>query len=129
MTIELDEKSYIIGMWFSSDPVTSNNWLACAIRDQGNPLAFKGSYRFRYVKDDKIFDGEDEKSWYSFSLPQGVTEESIIETMDLAQAEIESGYPEKDKVIVKGNLKLLMELAKDKEWMHIKMVKPEEIHE
>jgi hypothetical protein len=42
MSIEINEKSYIVGLWFSSDPITENNWLACIIRDPENPKKYKG---------------------------------------------------------------------------------------
>jgi hypothetical protein len=41
--------------------------------------------------------------------------------MDLAQKEIEEGYPHKDKAIVKGGFHKMIKLTKDKEWMHIKI--------
>lgn len=118
MTIEIDEKSYIVGVWFSSCPVTDNNWLACVIRDPENPDSYKGWSRFRYIKGDAIFDGEDEKSWTSFSC-EGITEEKCIANLDEIQNGIAQGYPKKDKVIVKGDCLKMMELTKDKEWMHM----------
>jgi hypothetical protein len=122
MTIELDDKSYVVGMWFSSDPKTNNDWLACMIKDPNNPKKYKGWSRFRYTKDDKIFDSEDEKSWTNFESSDTNTEDEIIAIMDSMQNAIETGYPVKDKMIVKGSLKKLIELSKSKSWMNIKMV-------
>jgi hypothetical protein len=120
MTIELDDKSYIVGVWYSSDPETLNNWLSCVIRNPDNPKTFKCWSRFRYVKGDKIFDGEDEKNWTTFISNEGHSESDLIALMRDAQEEIAPGYPDKDKIIVKGNLEKLMRLAKDKDWMHLK---------
>lgn len=126
MTIEINEKSYIVGIWFSSNPITENNWLAGVVRDPENPKRYKGWSRFRYVKDDKIFDSEDEKKWTDFTSQEHHTEQDMIDFMDLAQVRIEEGYPDKDKIIVKGDIKKLVELSKGKEWMNIKQVPAEE---
>lgn len=125
MTIEFNEESYIIGLWFSTNPITGNNWLAAILRDPDNPERFKGSYRFRYIKDNKVFDSRDEKSWTDFICPEHATEEEILKFMDVAQKGIEEGYPDKDKIIVLGGVKKLMELSKDKSWMFIKSEKVE----
>lgn len=120
MMIEFNEQSYIIGIWYSSDPITGNNWLASAMRDPENPDCYKGSYRFRYVKDNKIFDSQDEKRWMNFKCEKNLSEDEIIEIMEKLQNEIEEGYPDKDKIIVQGDLKKLMNLSKDKNWMFMK---------
>ncbi len=120
MTIQLDEESYIVGMWFSSDPFTNNDWLACVLRDTENPNRFIGWSRFRYTRDAKIFDSEDKKSWTNFSSAEGATENQMIGYLGIMQRGIQEGYPDMDEIIVKGDLKKLMELGKDKPWMNIK---------
>lgn len=121
MTIQLDDKSYIVGMWFSSNPITNNDWLACIIRDPEHPNRFIGWSRFRYTKDDKIFDSEDEKIWTNFSSAEGATEQQMIAYLGIMQRGIEEGYPHMDEIIVKGDLKKLMKLAENKPWMNIKV--------
>lgn len=123
MSIEINEKSYIVGFWFSWCPRTNNNWLACAIKDPDNPKKYKAWFRFRYIKDDKIWGGEDKKNWFTFTLQENQTDDDVINIMTLAQKEIEAGYPEKDNVIVKGDIHKMMKLTEDKEWMHIKTEK------
>lgn len=120
MTIEIDEKSYIVGIWFSSDPVTENNWLAGIVRDPENSLRYKGWSRFRYVNDTKVWNSNDEKSWTTFTSQEHATDEDMIKFMELAQKEIEGGYPEKDKIIVQGDLKKLIKASQGKSWMHLK---------
>ncbi len=122
MTIELNENSYIVGMWFSSNPVSNNNWMACVIRDPDNPKCFKGWSRFRYVEDSNIFDSDDYKSWTYLQSGEDATEESMIRSMEMVQDFIEDGYPDKDSVLVKGGMEKFFELAKDKPWMHMKQV-------
>lgn len=123
MTIELDDKSYIVCIWFSSHPVSLNNWLACVVRDPDNSKKYKGWSRFHYVKDDKIFFGDDEKSWTIFHSQESQNEEDMIKFMDMSQLVIREGYPEMDKINVKGSLKDLIPLPKGKYWMHMKEVK------
>ena len=126
MTIELDENIYIVGMWFSSDPISGNDWLATIIRDPDHPTRYKGSYRFRYIKDDKIFDSEDEKSWTDFTCEDNIPETQIIEGMAYLQEAISAGYPDMDKIIVQDGIDKFFELAEGKPWMNIKQEKPEE---
>lgn len=90
------------------------------VRDPENPNRFMGWSRFRYVRDEKIFDSEDKKSWTNFSSSEGATENQMIAYLTIMQRGIEPGYPEMDHIIVKGDLKKLMALAKDKPWMNIK---------
>lgn len=122
--IELNDKSYIVGLWFSSCPITNNDWLACMIKDPEQPTRYKGWYRFRYVKDDKIWGSEDEKKWTNFTSQDGLTDEDMIKVMELAQ-NLREAYPDKDHVIVKGDLKKMLELVEDKPWMNIKVEKVE----
>jgi hypothetical protein len=118
--IELNDKSYIVGIWYSSCPKTYNNWLACAIKDPENPNRYKIWSRFRYAKGDKIFDGEDEKSWTTLYTKENIQESNVIDNLNEGQLAIKEGYPEMDRIIVKGELKKLVKLSKDKEWMHMR---------
>lgn len=123
MAIELDDKSYIVGLWFSSCPKTENNWLACFVRDPENPKRYKGWSRFRYSKGTEVFNSEDEKSWTTLYSDENKTEQDILKFMKLAQDSIEEGYPDKDKIIVQGDLKKLMKLSENKHWMHMRTEK------
>jgi hypothetical protein len=126
MTIEIDKDSYIVGMWFSNDPESNNDWLGCVIRHPDNPKQFKGWSRFRYVKYTSIFDSKDEKSWTTLTSAEGATEESMIRSMESVQKLLEPGYPDKDCMMVHGSLDKFMKLAKDKPWMNIQQVGIEE---
>lgn len=127
MTIELNEKSYIVGMWFAANEETGGDWLACVVRNPENPKTYKGWYRFRYIRDSKIFDSEDEKSWYHFETGESEDDESIIKSMDKTHLFISMKYPKKDRVIIQGDLNKLFELTKGKSWMHLKEVKSDEV--
>lgn len=121
--IELDDKSYIVGMWFSSNPVTNNDWMACVIADPERPGAFKGWSRFRTRKDDKIWDSEDEKRWTIIQSAEGHDEQFMIKTMREMQETLKCAFPDIDKIIVKGNLKKLMRLSDGHDWLNMKQVK------
>jgi hypothetical protein len=123
MTIELNDESYIVGMWFSSCPKTHNDWMACVIADPDRPGCFKGWSRFRITKDDKIWDSEDEKKWTYFSSAPENTEEDMIAIMRGLQNSLASGYPDKDKIIVKGDMKKLFRLSKGHSWLNLKEAK------
>lgn len=123
MTIELDDKSYIVGIWFSSNPKTNSNWLGCVIKDPDNPKKYKGWSRFRYAKDRKIFDSNDEKKWNTFISAENKTENDMIEIMKGLQSSLDVFFPEKDKIIVKGNLIKLIKLSKRKKWMNMMIKK------
>jgi predicted DsbA family dithiol-disulfide isomerase len=120
--IELDDKSYIVGIWFSSSISTNNDWMACVIRDPENPACYKGWSRFRTAKDDKIWDSEDEKRWSKFKTQEAKTEEEIIKHMNDVQQSLSAAYRNTDKILVKGNLKKMIGLSKDKDWLNIKQV-------
>lgn len=118
--MELNDNTYLIGIWFSSNPHTLDSWLCHAIKDPDNPDKYKVFYRFRYKKDDKIFNSEDEKNHYEFGFNDTQSEDYIIDFIDKIQSLIEPGYPEKDKIIIKGNVDKMFSLCKDKPWFNIR---------
>ena len=58
----LDEK--IVGIWYLVTIQNHQDWMA-AIREIEPDKKYELTYRFRYYKDDKAFDSEDKKNWYS----------------------------------------------------------------
>ena len=58
--ITIDEKT--VGIW-NLQTTESQDWL-CSIRELVADEKYELMYRFRYGKDDKIFDSEDKKNWY-----------------------------------------------------------------
>jgi hypothetical protein len=59
----LDEK--IVGIWFIG--WEKRDWMA-GVRELEPEAKYELTYRFRYHKDDGIFESEDKKSWYSGTL-------------------------------------------------------------
>lgn len=120
--IKLDDKSYIVGMWFSSNKFTNNDWMGCVIKDPNREGHFKGWSRFRYGKDKKIWNSKDEKSWTAFQTDEKKTEDEAIEIFNTLQEHIKAGYPDTDKIIVKGSLEDLIKASKEHSWLNMKMV-------
>lgn len=56
----INEKT--VGVWFM--PITeTQDWMA-TVREVEPDARYELVYRFRYYKDDKAFDSQDEKNWY-----------------------------------------------------------------
>jgi len=114
--IVINDKSYILGIWFSSHPVTKNNWMAFIMKDPENDQTYKLDYRFYDAKDES-------KSWtnatFQLSEKQKLDwEEIIFSHLEEVQNRFEKEYPEKDKLIVQGNSEKLFSLAKEKKWLN-----------
>jgi hypothetical protein len=59
VSIEVNDRT--VGFWFVTIP--NGDWMAGLQALDGG--RFKLQYRFRYYKDDKAFDSDDKKNWYS----------------------------------------------------------------
>lgn len=59
--IEFNEK--IIGIWYVSTIPDEQDWMG-AVSEIAPEEKYKLVYRFRYYKDDKIFESEDKRNWY-----------------------------------------------------------------
>ena len=77
MTIKFDENT--VGIWYVQLSDVSD-WLASIRMDDGKG---KLCYRFRYYKDDKVFESEDRKQWYDLETDD--TEELIKAVRMLAE--------------------------------------------
>lgn len=82
--IVIKEGRYFARQWFFSG--VRFDWLCALWRDLPDGL-WTVQYRFRYVVDDKIgYESEDEKSWWTATLPDG-TKEIDAETLTQKVAE------------------------------------------
>jgi len=110
--IKINHKSYILGIWFSSHPITKDNWMGCVMKDPENDQTYNLDHRFYNAKDES-------KSWtnVSFKLKDEQKpkwEEIIFNHLEEIQNRIEKGYPDKDKLIVQGNATKFLSLSKEK---------------
>jgi hypothetical protein len=63
MTIEISEATRML--WYQE--MTNGNWMGAIEAEPGG--TFKITYRFRYYKDERGFDSDDVKNWYSVRAP------------------------------------------------------------
>jgi len=76
MTIEFSDKT--IGIW-AVDLMNGSDFLGGVWRDGDNYVM---EYRFRYYVDDKTFDSEDKKNWYSAEIPTDrASEDDVVGAM------------------------------------------------
>lgn len=132
--IVINEGDYVLGIWFVSAP-SGDDWMGCVIRPKGKNH-FEGNYRFRYRKDDNIFDSDDEKSWYSFIVrivedePLEQIENDIIGLMDDAAYLAAAGMGADElpwRGIVRGTYKEFEKVVKDAPFFNTKTVPVEEL--
>jgi hypothetical protein len=123
MTIELTNKSYILGFWFSEmkndDDVLTVSWK----EGEDSEWKVKIRYRKRNKDNDKIFDNDDEKTWYDIKVPKEKSEDELITLLDRFQKSSPLICNFQDKLIIKGDFDKFLELAETKPWMHIKSEK------
>jgi hypothetical protein len=99
--MEFQPDDYILAVWFAE--TDGGDFLMSVKKAKGSDV-WDGEYRYRYIKDDKIFDSEDEKSFYTMAIPDKTEEEveSILDGMfDLMKLKY-SGYNE--KLTIKGDI-------------------------
>jgi len=105
--IELNDKTRVHGFWFCG--MDGIDWLAVVIK-QGDG-AWEAIWRFRYHKDDKHFDSNDEKMWYRISpqspgpeLRGDVAPKVLVQSMDTIARKISKKMNSKYEYIhVGGN--------------------------
>jgi hypothetical protein len=121
MSFNFTDKSYILGVCYQETMDGLINYLTAFWKEDGKWI---GLQRKRIVKDDKIFDSNDEKIWTSLTPKRpDVTEDEIIEMIDLLHEFANIFGLKSDILLVQGNTEKFLELAKTKTWMHIKCEK------
>lgn len=75
--MDIRQNDYILGVWFISSE--DKDWLCTVVKRDGK---WVGEYRFRYYADDKVFDSDDKKSFYTFEAEGDLPEELIKERID-----------------------------------------------
>lgn len=119
--IEFKPDSYIVGLWYSENPQTLDNWM-CAVWKDKDDERWNVFYRMRYKKDDKIFDSKDEKSWYGFACSGKTQEYQMIKTIDdMQRIGISIMMPKHDRLLIQGGFNDFLEKGKDKKWLHLKI--------
>jgi hypothetical protein len=93
---------------------------------EGNPRA-PGGYdfncRFRYYKDDLVFESDDDKHWYHIELGPMPREEAIakIRLATEAMTRITGDNPHLDELIFDGDWHTFYEKFKSMPWAHVRV--------
>lgn len=89
MSFKLDEKDHIVCFWMADD-FDDNNFLMLLRRRDGHYVI---DYRFRYVKDNRVFDSDDEKNFYQAKFKDlDVTETVAVETCQKMFSVVGTGF-------------------------------------
>jgi hypothetical protein len=128
MTFKLSDKDndYILGIWFSQSKGFGNTMVI--MKKGENDTSWEGQVRNRYYTGDSRdpFDGKDTKSFFVVKF-KDATESEMIEKIELflkslceSQLNTLDNPFVHDRVIVQGNMDVMMEKVKDKDWFHMK---------
>jgi hypothetical protein len=64
MSIRITPENYYVGFWSFALPENTGNFLACAWRQPDESTTWHFQYRFRYYRDSKVFESDDERHWW-----------------------------------------------------------------
>lgn len=121
MTIEIEPGRYFSHFWFVS--CDTKDWLACLWREDAPGSEWHLQYRFRYYRDDEVFDSEDEKSHYSATAPATLSEEFIVRNVDEIVALTRMQFRATDvcKIVVKSSdTSHVIDTIAKQPWMHLR---------
>lgn len=121
--IDVKEGNVFIGIWFVQ--VTQNcDMTGAAWKEEGKgPWIYR--FRYRYYRDDKANDSNDEKRWYQVKFPEDFTEDQVkkqIEDVIRHSNPILDSSLDFDFVDLRGAKsvdEMLARMAK-KSWMHVR---------
>lgn len=118
--MELFPDDYILGYWFASND--KNDAWYCIIKRLPDG-SWYGEYTFRYSKGTDPWDDKDGKSRTAFTGDSSATEGAIIEATNTVFEVIKLKYSAfNDYFLVKGDINKFTDIAKTKDYMHMKMV-------
>jgi len=107
--LEIDDKTYILGYWYTSDSV--GNFVSMFCIKQNNE--WKVQITFSYIS-------TDEKKQKLFYTKGTENEKSIIESCNNVFQGLKEVYNDfNDNFLVRGDLDKFLDLAKDKSYLNI----------
>jgi hypothetical protein len=118
--MELKKGRYISHLWFVDSKERDKDWMCWLYRDPGEDWVLE--YRFRYYKDKKAHDSEDQKSFYETSISQAMLEADVVRRVDILAGMTEATYKGALwKVPIQSDEPMVAVVAINKEpWMHVK---------
>ena len=125
--MEFFKDDYILGIWFA-EKKNYCNFVMTVVRRCDQWL---GEYRFRYFagSSQKVFESDDVKSFYKFSLKATLSEEEIIRDCNLSMDESKKRdlFDFYEYVEVKGDFEKFKFRIAQEPWCHIKTVRKEDL--
>ena len=137
MTIEIKKENYYSTLWRAdlAGPNDEGDLLACLFKDNAGDGKWNLLYRFRYYKDDAVFNSKDEKKWYHFTAKDDAPERETEMEMLMA-AILEKGGETgqlKNLVAIKvkgdGDAMSAVMLNPERPWSHAMKLTPEQYAE
>lgn len=117
--MEFQDDDYLLGVWFATDPA-NNNWYLFAKRVASGEWYIEVTFRFHRTNDP--FDDKDQKNGCCYAVSKEMTEEQMLSNITMMfRLVTETKYTKfKDVVLVQGTPRDFYEIAKTKDYMHIK---------
>jgi hypothetical protein len=129
--MELKEKDYLIGIWWFPLPNNEGDVMGSVVKKHETGK-WHLEYRFRYHKDDKVFDSEDRKSWYDATMDGNTPEKVVFESTDkLFNIFAMKAGSIIDYFDVRGDVTVFMQKTQQSPppWMHTKSMSEQEFKE
>jgi len=116
VSIELKPGRYYVGVWWMA--WTGGDWMACIWNDGERECL---QYRFRYHVDDKVFDSDDQKSWYEMTReiqPDAVIVQEMNTSVRALGAAI--GAVEIEYIYIGGDSEKVFRAIVNAPWAHFR---------
>jgi len=127
MTMELSENT--IGIWYVQTSETSD-WLMTVNEDNES---YDMTYRWRYYEDDKNFDSDDRKTWYSGTIAKTTTSREKLLAGMRGTVELMLKFPEAGKswelLVEDHDIKAFMKKFESLPFVHMEVMPIKEAEE
>lgn len=133
--LEIKPENYYLGMWYMELP--GGNWLCSAYHEKDQPEDnWTLLMRFRWYKDDKIFDSDDRRNWYTMkavgeSAEQVTAHMTVIAEQMLKMADAQDFQTQLSHYEINGNGDAFakMVIERPPPFMHAQQMSKEEAEE
>jgi hypothetical protein len=127
--ITLDSEHPPVGIWMMNLDAINADFLAALTGVKDKPREFHLDYRFRYHRDDKVFDSEDEKHWYHVEFLDIQEDDAIAKVRDVVLKigqipgwDTEEERPTLDELLYRdyNDFHRFMEAFQNRPWAYVK---------
>lgn len=118
--MDLENALEVLAIWYAALG-TRGDWLCMIARMKDDPNRWTMRYRFRWYKDRKAFDSDDQKTWYVGKTDH--SPEEALATMDQVAAFVAHPYGATvDRILVQGDARKAIELLSKRPWAHVQRI-------